>query len=163
MESFSSDSVITGSVIFLTITALPESEAQTSLALKPLFSKRRLIEFATALASIMAPSTIASAGTGSMPKAATRKSLAVGLSSTAFTALDPMSSPTTLFCFRNTITSVPQDGDLASCLCGTQAQPDPGSQLRPSPLSAVPMRHITDELCKPGRRQFGGQHCADNP
>ena len=59
---------------------------------------------------MMAPSTIASAGTGSMPNAVTRKSLAVGLSSTAFTALEPMSSPTTLFCFRNTVTSVPREG-----------------------------------------------------
>ena len=80
------------------MTALPESEAQTSLVLNALLlSKTRRIASATAAASMMAPSTIASGGTGSLPKAATRKPLPDGFSSTALTALDPMSSPTTDF------------------------------------------------------------------
>src|SRR4030095_7497478 len=102
IDSANSDSVITGSVIFLTMTALPESEAQTSLALNALLcSKTRRIASATAPASMMAPSTIESGGTGSLPNAATRNPFPDGLSSTAFTALDPMSSPTTAFVLRN--------------------------------------------------------------
>src|SRR5688500_12571741 len=93
---------MTGRVIFLTMTALPESDAQTSLVLKAEFcSKMRRIDSATAPASMMAPSTMESGGTGAMPKAATRYPLPAGFNSTALTALDPMSSPTTLFDFRN--------------------------------------------------------------
>src|SRR4029450_10459237 len=97
-----SDAVITGSVIFLTITAFPESEAQTSFALNALLcSKTRRIASATAPASMMAPSTIESGGTGSLPNAATRNPFPDGFSSTAFTALDPMSGPTTALVLRN--------------------------------------------------------------
>src|SRR5688572_3338115 len=102
IDSANSDSVITGSVIFLTITALPESEAQTSFALNALLcSKTRRIASATAPASMMAPSTIESGGTGSLPNAATRNPFPDGFSSTALTALDPMSSPTTALVLRN--------------------------------------------------------------
>jgi hypothetical protein len=81
---------------------LPESDAQTSLPLKATFwSNTRRIDSATATASMMAPSTIASGGTGSVPNAATRNPRPAGFSSTAFTALDPMSSPTTALLFLN--------------------------------------------------------------
>ena len=50
---------------------------------------------ATAPPSMMAPSTMLSGGIGSLPKAVTLNALPVGFSSTALTALDPMSSPTT--------------------------------------------------------------------
>src|SRR4051812_20756569 len=50
---------------------------------------------------MIAPSTIASGGTGSLPKATTRKPFPAGRSSTALTALEPMSRPTTAFCVRN--------------------------------------------------------------
>ena len=61
----------------------------------------RRIASATAPASMMAPSTIESGGTGSLPNAATRNPFPDGFSSTALTALDPMSSPTTALVLRN--------------------------------------------------------------
>ena len=86
---------MTGSAIFLTITALPDSDAATSLVLNAFDSKTRLMASATAAPSMIAPSTMLSGGIGSVPYAATRKPLPAALSSTALTALDPMSSPTT--------------------------------------------------------------------
>src|SRR5262245_39591330 len=101
---------MTGRLIFLTMTALPESDAATSFDLKALFSKSRLIESATAVPSMIAPSTMLSGGIGSMAKATTLKLLPTGLSSTALTALDPMSRPTTAFDFPkpNTVMSLKQ-------------------------------------------------------
>src|SRR5262249_54940234 len=52
---------------------------------------------ATAAPSMIAPSTMLSGGTGSMPKATTFHPLPAAFSSTAFTALEPMSRPTTAF------------------------------------------------------------------
>src|SRR5262249_312825 len=52
---------------------------------------------ATAAPSMIAPSTMLSGGTGSMPKATTFHAFPDGLSSTALTALEPMSRPTTAF------------------------------------------------------------------
>ena len=52
---------------------------------------------ATAAPSMMAPSTMLSGGTGSAANADDAKPLPAGLSSTALTALDPMSRPTTAF------------------------------------------------------------------
>src|SRR5205807_5734501 len=86
---------MTGRLIFLTMTALPESEAATSFDLNALLSNRRRIASATAVPSMIAPSTMLSGGMGSMPNAATLKPLPTAFNSTAFTALDPMSSPTT--------------------------------------------------------------------
>src|SRR5688572_12222305 len=104
MESRSSASVITGSVIFLTMTVLPESDAHTFLVLKAgVLSNSRLMVPTTASASMMAPSTIESAGTASLANADTLKLFPLGLSSTALTALEPMSRPTTaLGVLRNT-------------------------------------------------------------
>ena len=85
---------MTGRLIFLTMTALPESDAATSLVLKVLRSKMRRMASATAPPSMMAPSTMLSGGTGSMATASTLKPLPYGRSSTALTALEPMSSPT---------------------------------------------------------------------
>ena len=94
---------MTGNVIFLTITALPDSDVQTSFALNALLlSNRRRIASATALASMIAPSTIESGGTGCVPKAATRYPFPAAFSSTALTALDPMSRPTTVLDLANT-------------------------------------------------------------
>ena len=56
---------MTGSVIFLTITELPDSDAATSLALNCLLANRRLTASATAPESMMAPSTMLSGGSGS--------------------------------------------------------------------------------------------------
>src|SRR5471030_1462126 len=86
-----------GRLIFLTMTALPESEAATDLVLNALFSKTRRIASATAAPSMMAPSTMLSGGIDSMAKAITLKPLPTAFSSTALTALDPMSRPTTDF------------------------------------------------------------------
>jgi hypothetical protein len=87
-------------VIFFTMTALPDRDAQTSLVLKALLpSKRRRIASATDVASMMAPSTMASGGTGSAANAVTLYPLPDGFTSTALTALDPMSSPMTVFTF----------------------------------------------------------------
>ena len=66
IDSASSASVITGRLIFLTMTALPEREAATSFDLKAWFSNRRRMASATAVPSMMAPSTMLSGGTGSM-------------------------------------------------------------------------------------------------
>ncbi len=89
-----------GSVIFLTMTELPDSEATTSLALNCLFSNRRRTASATAPPSMMAPSTMLSGGIGSTPMAVTLYPLPEGFSSMAFTALDPMSSPIKLLVRR---------------------------------------------------------------
>ena len=102
IDSASSASVITGRLIFLTMTALPESDATMSRVLIRLPSSRRRIASATAAASMMAPSTMVSPGTGSVPNATTLKDRPDGRSSTALTALDPMSSPTTGLVLRNT-------------------------------------------------------------
>ena len=61
------------------MTALPESDAATSLVLNALFSNTRRIASATAAPSMIAPSTMLSGGTGSMPNAATLKPLPDGL------------------------------------------------------------------------------------
>src|SRR5262245_1097574 len=98
IDSLSSASVIAGRLIFLTMTAFPDRDAATSLVLNALFENRRLMESATALLSMMAPSTILSGGTGSEPNATTLCPLPAGLSSTALTALEPISRPTTGFC-----------------------------------------------------------------
>ena len=63
---------MTGSEIFLTMTALPESDAATSFVLKAFDSNTRRIDSATAALSMIAPSTMLSGGIGSVPKAATR-------------------------------------------------------------------------------------------
>src|SRR3954469_7732191 len=102
MDSASSASDMIGSVIFLTMTALPDSEAATSLVLMPRASKSRRIASATAAPSMIAPSTILSGGNVSVPKPVTLKVLPDALSSTAFTALEPMSRPTRALALRNT-------------------------------------------------------------
>ena len=66
-------------MIFLTITALPESEAATSLALKCLPENTRRTASATAPESMMAPSTMLSAGTGSTAEGRDPVALASGL------------------------------------------------------------------------------------
>src|SRR5215472_87678 len=91
-----------GSVIFLTITALPDSEAATSFVLMWRPSKRRRIASATAAPSMIAPSTMLSGGSGSVPNTVTLKDLPAGLSSTALTADEPISSPTRALALRNT-------------------------------------------------------------
>src|SRR3954467_11325369 len=55
---------MTGSEIFLTMTALPDSDAATSLVLMPRPSNRRRMASATAAPSMIAPSTILSGGGG---------------------------------------------------------------------------------------------------
>src|SRR5688572_2717068 len=92
---------MTGREIFLTITAFPDRDAATSFVLKAFDSKTRRIDSATAALSMMAPSTMLSGGTGSLAKAATRKPLPAAFNSTALTALEPMSSPTTDRLFLN--------------------------------------------------------------
>jgi hypothetical protein len=54
---------------------------------------------------MIAPSTMLSGGTGSLPKAVTLYALPDGLSSMALTALDPMSRPTSDLALRNTALS----------------------------------------------------------
>src|SRR5688500_12933714 len=96
MESASSASVLAGTVIFFTMTALPESDAATSLPLRRLPSNRRRIASATAVPSMIAPSTMLSGGTGSTPQPTTFQApLPAGPSSTALTSLEAMSRATT--------------------------------------------------------------------
>src|SRR6185436_14117914 len=84
------------------MTALPEREAATSFVLMAPLVNRRRIASATTPPSIMAPSTMLSGGTASEPKADTLNALPAGLSSTALTALEPISRPTRDFALRNT-------------------------------------------------------------
>ncbi len=72
IDSASSASVITGRLIFLTMTALPDSDAATSLVLNAVLLNSRVMASATAPPSMMAPSTMLSGGIGSEAKAATR-------------------------------------------------------------------------------------------
>src|SRR5204863_3321929 len=98
----------TGRLIFLTMTALPDRDAATSLHLKALLAKRRRIASATAAPSMIAPSTMLSGGTGSLANAATLYDFPTAFSSTALTALDPMSRPTTAFGLPRPNTAAPQ-------------------------------------------------------
>src|SRR6476660_2344650 len=102
MDSASSASDMIGSVIFLTITALPESDAATSLVLIARPSNSRRMASATAAPSMMAPSTMLSGGRFSVPKPVTLYVFPDALSSTALTALEPMSRPTRALALRNT-------------------------------------------------------------
>ena len=77
------------------MTELPDSDATTSLALNRGDCRTRRTASVTAPASMIAPSTMLSGGTGSTPMATTLKPRPDALSSIALTALDPMSSPTT--------------------------------------------------------------------
>src|SRR5205814_1285691 len=79
------------------MTALPESEAATSLLLNALFSNSRRMASATAEPSMIAPSTMLSGGTGWLANATTLNPLPTAFNSTALTALDPMSRPITDF------------------------------------------------------------------
>src|SRR5262249_23197151 len=123
---------MTGRLIFFTITALPESEAATSLDLKALFSNRRLIESATAVPSMMAPSTMLSGGIGSIANAMPLNPLPAGFSSTALTALDPMSSPTTDFDFPKPNTGLCPEGGFVTRKAGTSLDQRVACQIRAS-------------------------------
>ncbi len=118
IDSLSSAGVITGRLIFFTMTALPESDAATSLVLNALFSNSRLMASVTALPSMIAPSTIASGGTGSVPNAATLNPFPAGFSSTALTALEPMSSPTHAFALPNPNTVMSYSSSVQWMLLG---------------------------------------------
>src|SRR5262249_46739173 len=91
-----------GSEIFLTITALPDGEAGPSFVLRLRPSKRRRIASPTAAPSMMAPSTMLSGGSDSVPNPVTLYDLPAAFNSTAFTADEPISSPTSAFALRNT-------------------------------------------------------------
>ena len=147
IELASSPSVIAGSVIFLTITALPESDAATSRFLMPSRSKSRRMASATAVPSMMAPSTMVSAGSGSMPKATTFQPLPEAFSSTALTALDPISSPTTGFCFRNS----------------TPTSPRSGTSLRLGLMPNAQVRNRQSLIGKGGANQICNQRSEDLP
>ena len=100
MDSASSSELICGRLIFLTMTALPETPVATSPVLILLSWNRRWIESITAPESMIAPSTIASGGSGSIPMFRSWYSsppLPPTLSSTALTAEEPMSTPTSPF------------------------------------------------------------------
>ena len=93
MCSSSSSRVISGILIFLTITECPETAVATSRPLKRsrFFSVR--MASTTALWFMIAPSTMVWAGNGSMPKLTRWKPLPVSLSWTAFTEFEPTSRP----------------------------------------------------------------------
>ena len=67
MDSASSSGLIWGRLIFLTMTALPETLVATSVVLILWALNRRWMASMTAPESMMAPSTMASGGSGSMP------------------------------------------------------------------------------------------------
>src|SRR6266496_4657398 len=100
IDSASSSVLIWGRLIFLTMTALPETLVATSWVLILLAWKSRWMASMTAPESMIAPSTIASGGRGSRPMLSSWNSsppLPPDLTSTAFTADEPMSTPTTVF------------------------------------------------------------------
>src|SRR5438093_4859270 len=100
MDSASSSGVIWGRLIFLTITALPDTLVATSFVLIFWAVKRRWMASMTAPESMIAPSTMASGGSGSRPRFTSWYSFPVlppGFSSTALIADDPMSTPTSPF------------------------------------------------------------------
>ena len=86
--------------IFLTIAAWPDSDTATSfvLTLRRMWSRR--IASLTTRASTMEPPTKLSWGNGSTPAATKLYESPDRRSSTAFTALEPISSPTRLLFFR---------------------------------------------------------------
>src|SRR5438034_10474189 len=94
------------------MTALPDNDAATSLHLNALLSNKRRIASETAAPSMIAPSTMLSGGIGSLANAATLYDLPVTFNSTALTALDPMSRPTTALDLPrpNTAAPHPQTG-----------------------------------------------------
>src|SRR2546426_3755878 len=115
------------------MTAFPESEAHTSLAWNALFaSNTRRMASTTAVESMMAPSTMLSGGIGSMPNATTRYALPAGLSSTALTALDPMSSPTIALLLRNTTIYLLNNLDETQAASLDAAHVTPGLKTRPA-------------------------------
>ena len=67
IDSASSSWLIWGRLIFLTITAFPDTEVATSVVLIFWVWKRRWMASMTAPLSMIAPSTMASGGKGSMP------------------------------------------------------------------------------------------------
>ena len=67
MDSASSSGLIWGRLIFLTMTALPDTLVATSFVLIFWEVKRRWMASITAPESMMAPSTMASGGRGSIP------------------------------------------------------------------------------------------------
>ena len=87
-----------GKVTFLTITCWPATEMATFLALIFCSVSTWRMAAATALLSMMSPSTMASNGRGAMPSFWSRYRwllpLPRTLSSQTFTELDPMSRPT---------------------------------------------------------------------
>src|SRR5881409_1505930 len=100
IDSASSSGVIWGRLIFLTMTALPETLVATSFVLIFWAVKRRWMASMTAPESMMAPSTMASGGRGSRPRFTSWYSLPAfppGFSSTALMADDPISTPTSPF------------------------------------------------------------------
>ena len=112
MDSASSTSVICGKLIFLTITALPDSEAATSRFFVPARANARRIASVALAASMIAPSTMLSGAMSSRAKATTRNDLPAAFSSTTLTALEPISSPTMLLFLPNTFGSCPFRGRL---------------------------------------------------
>ncbi len=66
IDSASSASVICGRLIFLTMTALPESDAATSLVFVPRRSNTRRMVSATPAPSMIAPSTMLSGAMASL-------------------------------------------------------------------------------------------------
>src|SRR5262245_59768239 len=90
----SSAAVMRGRAIFLTITECPEIAVAMLRVRHPSAARSRPMASTTALWSMIAPSTMACAGRGSMPKLTSCASRRPTRSSMALMALDPMSRPT---------------------------------------------------------------------
>src|SRR2546428_8364834 len=134
IDSASSSGVIWGRLIFLTITALPDTLGATSFVLFCWAVNRRWMASMTAPESMMAPSTMASGGRGSRPRFTSWYSfpaLPPGFSSTALMADDPMSTPTSPFFLPNSATpaSLFTDGGYPRSLV-PDATPETGPRKR---------------------------------
>ncbi len=140
IDSASSSVVICGRLIFLTMTAFPETLVATSLVLIFWAVKRRWMASMTAPESMMAPSTIASGGNGSSPRLVSWYSLPPlppGLSSTTLIAEDPMSTPTSPLLLPKSATPAPlfTDGGYPRSLVPDADRPGPRNQTHDAILT----------------------------
>src|SRR5262245_49256535 len=147
IDSDSSSALICGRLIFLTMTALPDTPVAHSAVLMRLSWNRRWIESITAPASMIAPSTIASGGSDSIPMFRSWNSsfpFPPTLISTAFTADEPMSTPTRLFFLPKRPTGVSStDRSQSDCAVFVRGRPRFSS---PSYQNSISVHTYQEEL-----------------
>ena len=133
IDSSSSASVISGRLIFLTITECPESPIAAWVHLT-LCSRSSACRHSTmAPLSRIAPSTMACGGTGAMPKLCRLIDFPDSLSSTSLMECVPMSTPTTSLDLNNPMAQVRPLLRFRVALHGGQTHPMRGLTLAIAP------------------------------